>query len=201
MMKRRDAISQIALLLGGAFTAPTLMAMDVRNGKSSIIAADFSLTDVQRKIVSAVAEHIIPRTSTSGAIDAGVPAFIELMLQDCYKKTEQYSFLKGTNDLVKADFLGQSAAGQVAMLTLLESNTKDLMKSFSQKKIKVGDNIDKDILEGANGVPFWRLMKELTLLGYYTSEKGIQASFVYEPVPGKFELITDMKPTQKSFAY
>jgi hypothetical protein len=177
------------------------MAMDVRNGKSSIIAADFSLTDVQRKIVSAVAEHIIPRTSTPGAIDAGVPAFIELMLQDCYKKTEQYSFLKGTKDLVKADFLGQSAAGQVAMLTLLESNTKDLMKSFSQKKIKVGDNIDKDILEGANGVPFWRLMKELTLLGYYTSEKGIQASFVYEPVPGKFELITDMKPTQKSFAY
>lgn len=201
MMKRRDAISQIALLLGGAFTAPTLMAMDVRNGKSSIIAADFSLTDVQRKIVSEVAEHIIPRTSTPGAIDAGVPAFIELMLQDCYKKTEQYSFLKGTNDLVKADFLGQSAAGQVAMLKLLEANTKDLMKSFSQKKIKVGDNIDKDTLEGANGVPFWRLMKELTLLGYYTSEKGIQASFVYEPVPGKFELITDMKPTQKSFAY
>ena len=201
MMKRRDAISQIALLLGGAFTAPTLMAMDVRNGKSSIVAADFSLTDVQRKIVSAVAEHILPRTSTPGAIDAGVPAFIELMLQDCYKKPEQYSFLKGTNDLVKADFLGQSAAGQVAMLKLLEANTKDLMKSFSQKKIKVGDNIDKDTLEGANGVPFWRLMKELTLLGYYTSEKGALASFNYEPTPGKYELITDMKPTQKSFMY
>ncbi|MFM2402119.1 MAG: hypothetical protein RI950_1636 [Bacteroidota bacterium] len=186
MMKRRDAISQIALLLGGAFTAPTLMAMDVRNGKNSIVAADFSLTDVQRKIVSAVAEHILPRTSTP---------------QDCYKKTEQYSFLKGTNDLVKADFLGQSAAGQVAMLKLLEANTKDLMKSFSQKKIKVGDNIDKDTLEGANGVPFWRLMKELTLLGYYTSEKGAQASFIYEQTPGKYELITDMKPTQKSFMY
>lgn len=201
MMKRRDAISQIALLLGGAFTAPTLMAMDVRNGNASIVAADFSLTDAQRQIVSAVAEHIIPRTSTPGAIDAGVPAFIELMLKDCYKKPEHYSFLKGVNDLSKADFLGQSAAGQVAMLKLLEANTKDLMKSYSQKKIKVGDNIDKDTLEGANGVPFWRLMKELTLLGYYTSEKGVQASFIYEPVPGKYELITDMKPTQKSFMY
>lgn len=73
MMKRRDAISQIALLVGGAFTAPTLMAMDVRKGNSSIVAADFSLTDAQRQIVSAVAEHIIPRTSTPGAIDAGVP--------------------------------------------------------------------------------------------------------------------------------
>ena len=84
---------------------------------------------------------------------------------------------------------------------LLEANTKDLMKSFSQKKIKVGDNIDKDTLEGANGVPFWRLMKELTLLGYYTSEKGVEASFIYEQTPGKYELITDMKPTQKSFMY
>jgi hypothetical protein len=201
MMKRRDAISQIALLLGGAFTAPTLMAMDVRKGNTSIVAADFSLTDAQRQIVSAVAEHIIPRTSTPGAIDAGGPAFIELMLQDCYKKPEHASFLKGVNDLAKANFLAQPAAGQVAMLTLLEANTKDLMKSYSQKRIKVGDNVDKDTLEGANGVPFWRLMKELTLLGYYTSEKGIQASFVYEPVPGKFELITDMNPTQKSFVY
>jgi hypothetical protein len=201
MMKRRDAISQIALLVGGAFTAPTLMAMDVRKGNSSIVAADFSLTDAQRQIVSAVAEHIIPRTSTPGAIDAGVPAFIELMLKDCYRKPEHNSFLKGVNDLAKANFLAQPAAGQVAMLTLLEANTKDLMKSYSQKRIKVGDNVDKDTLEGANGVPFWRLMKELTLLGYYTSEKGIEASFVYEPVPGKFELITDMKPTQKSFVY
>ena len=201
MMKRRDAISQIALLLGGAFTAPTLMAMDVRNGNSSIAASDFSLSDAQRKIVSAVAEHIIPRTSTPGAIDAGVPSFIEMMLQDCYKKPEHYSFLKGVNDLAKANFLAQPASSQVAMLTLLEANTKDLMKGYSQKKIKVGDNIDKDTLEGANGVPFWRLMKELTLLGYYTSEKGAQASFNYEPTPGKYELITDMKPTQKSFMY
>ena len=91
MMKRRDAISQIALLLGGAFTAPTLMAMDVRNGNASIVAADFSLTDAQRQIVSAVAEHIIPRTSTPGAIDAGVPAFIEMMLKDCYQLAEQQS--------------------------------------------------------------------------------------------------------------
>jgi hypothetical protein len=158
MMKRRDAISQIALLLGGAFTAPTLMAMDVRKGNASIVAADFSLTDAQRQIVSAVAEHIIPRTSTPGAIDAGVPAFIELMLKDCYKKPEHTSFLKGVNDLAKANFLAQPAAGQVAMLTLLEANTKDLMKSYSQKKIKVGDNVDKDTLEGANGVPFLSLI-------------------------------------------
>jgi hypothetical protein len=201
MLNRRDAVSRIAMLVGGVFSAPTLFAMEAKNAGVIAEAGTFSLTDVQRKIVAAVAEHIIPKTNTAGAIDAGVPAFIEMMLNDCYKKPEHVIFKKGVDNLAKAKFLNQSSDGQVAMLTLLEADTKELMKSYSASKVKIGDNVDKDILEGAGGVPFWRVMKELTLLGYYTSEKGIQASFVYEPVPGRFEVISDMKPDQKSFAY
>jgi hypothetical protein len=201
MLNRRDAVSRIAMLVGGVFSAPTLFAMEAKNAGVIAEAGTFSLTEVQRKIVAAVAEHIIPKTTTAGAIDAGVPAFIEMMLNDCYKKPEHVSFKKGVDNLAKAKFLNQSPEAQVAMLTLLEADTKELMKSYSASKVKIGDNVDKDILEGAGGVPFWRVMKELTLLGYYTSEKGIQASFVYEPVPGRFEVISDMKPDQKSFAY
>jgi hypothetical protein len=201
MLKRREAVSRIAMLVGGVFSAPTLFAMEAKNAGVIAEAGTFSLTDLQRKIVAAVAEHIIPRTTTPGAIDAGVPAFIEMMLNDCYKKPEHVSFKKGVDNLAKAKFLDQTNEAQVAMLTLLEADTKELLKSYSASKVKVGDNVDKDILEGAGGVPFWRVMKELTLLGYYTSEKGTQASFVYEPVPGRFEVISDMKPDQKSFAY
>ncbi len=201
MLKRREAVSRIAILVGGVFSAPTLFAMEAKNAGVIAEAGTFSLTDLQRKIVAAVAEHIIPRTTTPGAIDAGVPAFIEMMLNDCYKKPEHVSFKKGVDNLAKAKFLDQTNEAQVAMLTLLEADTKELLKSYSASKVKVGDNVDKDILEGAGGVPFWRVMKELTLLGYYTSEKGTQASFVYEPVPGRFEVISDMKPDQKSFAY
>jgi hypothetical protein len=88
----------------------------------------------------------------------------------------------------------------VAVLTLLESNTKELMKGYQQSKMKVGDNLDKEATAINVGVPFWRLMKELTLLGYYTSEKGIAGSFIYEPIPGKFEAIK-IKPGQKSYQY
>ncbi|MCZ2474777.1 gluconate 2-dehydrogenase subunit 3 family protein [Aquirufa ecclesiirivi] len=200
MLTRRDAISQIALMLGGAITAPTLMAIEAKHSGKTAIADSFSLSDSQRKIVAAVAEHIIPKTATPGAIDAGVPAFIELMLQDCYKLPEQRSFLKGVNDLDKAGFLNQNASGQVAMLKLLESNTKELMSSYRLKQQKVGDNVDKETLEGNNGVPFWRLIKELTLFGYFTSEKGITSSFEYVTVPGKFEA-TKLKPGQKAFQY
>ncbi len=201
-MNRRDALSKVALLIGGTLSAPTLLAMS-RAGEAkntSIALESFSLNDTQRKIVAEVAEHIIPRTTTPGAKDAGVPAFIEMMLNDCYKAPEHKSFLAGVSDLEKKNFLAQSKDQQIATLKQLESDTKELMKQYNVKQVKVGDNVDKESMDGTMGVPFWRLMKELTLTGYYTSEQGLKASFVYEPVPGKFEN-TKLKPGQKAFAY
>jgi hypothetical protein len=202
MLNRRDAVSRIAMLVGGAFTAPTLFAMERSKtlASSQMNAAVLSLSETQRKIVATVAEHIIPKTSTPGAIDAGVPAFIEKMINDCYKAPEQKSFLTGLKNLEKAGFLGVNADAQVSMLKLLEADTAELMKSYKASQVKVGDNVDKEVLEGAQGVPYWRLMKELTLLGYYTSEVGVKASFVYEPIPGKFEP-TKYKAGQKAFLY
>jgi hypothetical protein len=184
-MNRRDALSKVALLIGGTLSAPTLLAMS-RAGEAkntSMALESFSLNDTQRKIVAEVAEHIIPRTSTPGAKDAGVPAFIEMMLNDCYKAPEHKSFLAGVSDLEKKNFLSQSKDQQIATLKQLESDTKELMKQYNVKQVKVGDNVDKESMDGTMGVPFWRLMKELTLTGYYTSEQGLKASFVYELVP------------------
>jgi Gluconate 2-dehydrogenase subunit 3 len=201
-MNRREAISRIALLVGGTLSAPTLFAMEsVGKVKTrSALEAAFSLTEAQRAIVAEVAEHIIPKTTTPGAKDAGVPAFIVMMLNDCYKSPEQTSFLEGVADLEKKNFISLSKEEQIAALKQVEMDTKELMKSYEVKQVKVGDNVDKENLEGKKGVPFWRLMKELTLLGYYTSEQGIKASFVYEPIPGKFEA-TKLEPGQKAFQY
>ena len=201
-MNRREAISRIALLVGGTLSAPTLYAMEsVGKVKTrSALEAAFSLTEAQRLIVAEVAEHIIPKTTTPGAKDAGVPAFIVMMLNDCYKSPEHNSFLEGVTDLEKKNFLSLSKEEQIATLKQVELDTKELMKAYNVKQVKVGDNVDKESMEGKQGVPFWRLMKELTLLGYYTSEPGIKASFIYEPIPGKFEA-TKLEPGQKAFQY
>jgi hypothetical protein len=183
-MNRRDAIKKAALLLGGAFSAPTLMAMS-RWEQNTIGAGglDFSLTDMQRKIVAEVAEMIIPKTTTSGAKDAGVPAFIEMMVKDCYLKPEHLSFVEGLATLEQDKFLDMDAATRTARLKKLEAETKEKMKGGASK-----------------GLPFWRLVKELTLLGYFTSEVGIRDSYEYVQIPSKFELIK-LKPNQKAYAY
>jgi hypothetical protein len=36
-------------------------------------------------------------------------------------------------------------------------------------------------------VPFWRTMKELTLVGYYTSEPGATKELRYEATPARYD--------------
>ena len=201
MMNRRDAISRVALMLGAAISTPTLMAMESAGNNTKLSNLAFQLSDSQSSIVAEVAEHIIPKTSTVGAKDVGVPAFIELMMKDCYKPLEQNSFIEGVKMLEAKNFLSQGKADQIATLKKLEADTNEEMKARNVKQVKVGDNVDAEAMEkAAKGVPFWRLAKELTLLGYFTSEGGVNASFVYEPVPGKF-MATKLKPGQKAYAY
>lgn len=203
MMNRRNALTQLSLMLGGTLSFPTLQAMS-RLEKGEIVApknSSFSLTNEQRSLIAEVAEQIIPKTDTPGAIEAGVPAFVELMLKDCYREPEQQSFLVGIEQLQQQNFLSKSEVEKVDMLKKLEFNTKEQMKAYQVKQTKMGDNEDKEVMKTQlKGLPFWRLMKELTLLGYFTSEKGLNASFEYAPVPGKFELIK-LKPGQKLYAY
>ncbi len=199
MMNRRGALNRVALMLGAAISSPTLMAMEKRGNINTSVG--FQLSEIQRRIVAEVAEHIIPKTDTPGAKDVGVPAFIELMLNDCYYPLEQNSFAEGANKLAAMDFLGKSNAEQVAILKIVEAETTELMNARNVKKVKDGDNVDNVVMDKAKqGVPFWRLMKELTLLGYFTSEEGLTKSFDYQPIPGKY-MATKLKKGQKAYAY
>ena len=202
-MNRRTAITHVAAMLGGAFSAPTLLAMERWESRtpSESFLAEFSLTENQKMIVAEVAEMIIPKTTTPGAKDVGVPAFIVMMLQDCYKTPEHKSFVEGLNKLEKKGFLAMSTEQKTAVLKQVEIDSAEEMKAYQVQQTKMGDNEDREQMAAqAKGLPYWRLMKELTMLGYFTSEEGIKSSFEYVPIPGKLEMIK-MKPNQKSFAY
>lgn len=200
-MNRREAIQKAALVLGGAFSLPTLMAMDHWQDGRLLPGDGFTVTEQQKQIIAEVAEIIIPKTSTPGAKDTGVPAFIVMMLQDCYKAPEHASFLEGVKALEQKGFLALDPAKRVEVITQVERDSVEEMKAYNVQQTKMGDNEDREQMAAqAKGLPFWRLMKELTMLGYFTSEDGIKSSFEYVPIPGKLEMI-QMKPNQKSYAY
>lgn len=200
-MNRRNAIRNVALLVGGAFSAPTLMAMNHWENNSKVSPTAFALSDNQKLIIAEVAEIIIPKTNTPGAKDTGVPAFVVMMIQDCYRTPEHVSFAEGLADLEGKKFLSLNPVEKTELLKRVEQNAVEQMKIYQVQQTKMGDNEDREQMkEQAKGLPFWRLMKELTLLGYYTSDEGLKSSFDYVPIPGKLEMIK-LKPNQKSFAY
>lgn len=202
-MNRRTALTHVAALFGGAFSAPTLLAMKQWEDQAPAerLPAGFTLTETQKLLVAEVAELIIPKTTTPGAKDVGVPAFVVMMLQDCYKTPEQKSFLEGLNRLEKMQFLTLNTAQKTEALKQVEIDSVEEMKAYQVQQTKMGDNEDREqMAANTKGLPYWLLMKELTMLGYFTSEEGIKSSFEYVPVPGKLEMIR-MKPNQKSFAY
>jgi hypothetical protein len=128
------------------------------------------LTPLHLDLVTAIAERILPRTDTPGATDVGVPAFVDLMLGKYSTENERQIFTVGL-DQVNAASLAAHARPFVNISA--EQQDAILMKIAvaSQKKEKT----------------FFHQMKELTVVGYFTSETVGRTVLHYDPVPGRFQ--------------
>lgn len=169
-IKRREAIRRTAWIMGGVLSAPTIAG--ILNGctpKSELTWTPSFFTEDQARLVMEVSETILPKTDTPGAKDIGVPGFIEEMISVVGDKEQQKQFLEGlaqfNEDCKKRmgdDFVALDAAKK---------------KEFCQKK----DAEAKAATWGQKPV-FWTL-KELTIVGYYTSEHGATEELQYIAIP------------------
>lgn len=181
------------------------------------------LTAEQDKVVAEIAEIIIPTTKTPGAKAAKVNEFIDMMLAECYPEKDQKSFTDGLERLekksqqaYKKSFLEVSPEEKTA---LLKEMAVEAEKKPEPEPAKPIDDREGKTPQGAgqSGVaqsgapkptekelekplPFFRIMKELTLLGYFSSEIGATQALAYDPVPGKYDGCTTMKEGQKAWA-
>lgn len=178
-MDRREALRRTALLMGGVISAPAILG--VMKGCTAKPVIDWKpvfFDEHQANLVSAVAEIIIPKTDTPGAKDVGVPGFIDLILKDCYSKEEQDRFiagLKAFDEEAKKEegdpFNEISPESQVAIVRKVHN------EAVAEEK---GDHKPEHR-------PFILMMKELTMLGFFTSEVGAKQVLQYVAVPAKYE--------------
>ncbi len=185
VMSRRDAIRHVALLMGGAVSAPAIFGL--LSGCSAEPDADADaewkpkfLTQAQGALVAEVAEIMIPRTDTPGARDVGIAAFIDTMLKDAYAKDEQERFVAGL-----ADFEAQAKREHGrAFLELEPARRAVMVKKVHDPAAKAESQSTLSLDERHR--PFILTMKELTMLGYFTSEPGATQVLQYSPVPGAY---------------
>lgn len=170
-MDRKEAIQYISILLGG-----TLVGVNnLLTGCKTVDKGLFSAADIN--YLDEIAETILPQTNTPGAKAAQVGRFMTVMVNDCYNEKEQAIFKEGMkklNDLSSGkfnkEFIEITPAQRHELLVQVDKEQKDYMKNKKDDQ----------------PVHYFRMMKELSLLGYFTSEPGATKAKRYMPVPGKY---------------
>lgn len=177
---RRQALRRVGVLLGGIVSAPTVAG--VLGGCEPTSGPDWApetLTAKQNEMVDTIAEIIIPATDTPGASAAHVNRFVDAMLTGSYPPETRDGFLKGLTSInarcredYGAPFLEMSADQQRALVGALDAET------FGPD---APEEVDRE------NPSFFRMMKELTIVGYYTSEIGATQELKTNIVPGYYD--------------
>ena len=167
---RREAIRRATVMLGVAISPGLLDSVLRAQATSPAAGRKPYLNARQSATVAAVAERILPRTDTPGAADVGVPAFIDLMYGEYLTAEEQRMFAGGL-----ADVEAQS--------------TSTHRRNFAQLTTEQQDALLRGIARASQAKErtFFHQVRELTILGYFTSEEVGKNVLQYDPIPGRWD--------------
>lgn len=182
MMHRREAIKRVSMLLGGvALVGGTSILQGCAgdrtpSAKSGAASGSFSADDIA--YLDEIADTILPDTKTPGAKAAKVGAFMAVMVTDCYDAKDQTTFRRGMKTLNDA---------------CQTMHTTSFMKATSAQRLALLEQVDRDTKQYMDAKPadqpthYFRMIKELTLLGYFTSEIGMTKALRYTETPGRYD--------------
>ncbi len=171
-LTRRQAILNLATVIGASFAGPRLLAAtfagDATRGFSP---ADLTLLDE-------IGDTILPATDVPGAKAVGIGAFMAMMVNNCYDAPDQQAFktgLKSVADTFRTRHRTEFASGTVGQRTSLLNGLDAEQRTYTATRT---DNQPHH---------HFRIMKDLTILGYFTSEIGATQALRYEEVPGRYD--------------
>ncbi len=182
-LTRREAIVQMAALLGLTMLGPRLLAAV---GEASKGTTGFSPDDLA--LLDEIGDTIIPDTDIPGAKAVGIGAFIAMMVNDCYLPRDQATFHQGLAELEKKfaakygkPFRAGAPADRTAFLNELDKEQKAFTKAHRIEQHTDGSETPEAPWH------YFRMMKDLTILGYFSSELGATKALRFTEVPGRFD--------------
>ncbi len=183
-MDRREALKRVTFMLGGIAlvgSSTGLLTACAKADRDAVATAgmtgDFTTDDIA--LLDEVADTILPDTAKSpGAKAAKTGPFIALMVKDTYTPEDQKVFRDGLVALEDASkkanggatFMKATPAQRTALLTALDKEQFDFQKVRKEQPQH-----------------YFRMMKELTMLGFFTSEIGYTKAMRYKESPGPFQ--------------
>jgi hypothetical protein len=184
LMNRRDALKSVMLLMGGTVIGSTALLTGCAP-ESQLKDLNFSPEDLS--FLDEIGETIIPTTDTPGAKATKIGEFMQMMVKDCYDADQQTTFITGINTIrtdfkteTSKDFMDATAEERLAFLNALH-----------QKYVASGEEKQPEIIQ---------MLRDLTVLGYFSSEIGATQALRYVETPGRFDPCVDYKKGDKALA-
>jgi hypothetical protein len=172
-LSRREALARIAVLMGGA-----VIGGDLFLRADTLPRTGFALSSGEVALLDEIGETIIPTTTTPGAKSVGIGAFMVMMVDTCYDAAHQAAFRAGLTAINAAstakfghDFLAASVIERTSLLNELD---------LEQRRHTLAKAKD-------DTAHYFRMMKQLTLLGFFTSETGATKVLHFAEVPGRYD--------------
>lgn len=176
-MNRRDVLKSITVLLGGALAGSGSFLKGQVNRDAERFAGRFS--ERRLRLLDEVGETILPRTAeSSGAKAAGIGAFMTEIVSRNYSEEERSVFMAGLEEL------DRGTRGRRSFLELSPEDRYELLLE----------------LEKDESARYYRMMKELTLWGYFSSEIGATQALAHLPIPGRWDPCIEVGPDAKAWA-
>ena len=193
--------------MGGAVIGAEFFLSGCKPNGASSVDDLFKQDNVD--FLNEVAETILPATSSPGAKAANVGQFMAVMVRDCYTPVDQKSFLEGLSKLNDAaekkfsvKFMELSPAQRTELLIAADKDQKEYYTKL-YKKIDADmakHKGDANYQEPDQPNHYFRMIKELTLLGFFTSEVGATKALRYIETPGRYDGCMPYKKGDKAWA-
>jgi hypothetical protein len=182
-MNRRNAIKKTAGVVGSVALTPTLLSLlESCQSKPREGFIPKALNDEQALLISELADTLLPKTQTPGALDLNVDLFIDSFI-DAVIPVEG-----------KAEFLSQiSSWDEKCRRTMGDSFTAlslDQKHKFLMEEEKNSPKYNGSVWGTAVGVQepvgFYRSMKSMMLWAFFSSEYVGKNMLNYDPIPGAY---------------
>jgi hypothetical protein len=183
-MNRREALKGTAMIFGYALTGSTVAAlMQSCESGPKLDWTPKVLSKEQAQILSRIIDRVLPETETPGGLDVGVDQFIDKMLNNVFPEVIQNGFAGGI------DSFNQEAKNLHGkdFVKLEGEQQDDVIRIFEEKSGPLPGSMWGFSFGEPKEFPFYRMMKELALIGYFHSEKIGKEVLAYNPIPGPYE--------------
>lgn len=191
-MERRELLRMIALATGAAMVGGDVLLSGCKSNSNESI----SFSGKTIALLDEIGETILPRTKTPGAKDVAIGKFMQTMVTDCYYANDQQLFMNGLDELQQQSkqqfsksFMDCSTEQKTELIKKFDSAAKE----YNNKKFAYDaerNNKTKGTLQyRKDEMPnhWFTMVKQLTMLGFFTSKQGASEALRYIAVPGKYE--------------